>query len=160
MEVAAVTGRVDDSLFNAVEDGENPRSWPCGWRRYSVYDLDFYTDPRQGRYFSHDSRKEKNMPMAKPPDTEESSPRNIENAGKKYQLYSFMILKADQDIIQPMVSLCRKAFLRSPLKFGAPVTSHFSRARFHPILKPIARTWARTMALLWALRCKRLEAAG
>jgi len=29
----------------------------------------------------------------------------------------------------------QKAFLRSPLKFGAPVTSHFSRARFHPILK-------------------------
>jgi murein DD-endopeptidase MepM/ murein hydrolase activator NlpD len=29
----------------------------------------------------------------------------------------------------------QKAFLRSPLKFGAPVTSHFSRSRFHPILK-------------------------
>ena len=29
----------------------------------------------------------------------------------------------------------QKAFLRSPLKFGAPVTSHFSKARFHPILK-------------------------
>jgi murein DD-endopeptidase MepM/ murein hydrolase activator NlpD len=29
----------------------------------------------------------------------------------------------------------QKAFLRSPLKFGAPVTSHFSNARFHPILK-------------------------
>jgi len=29
----------------------------------------------------------------------------------------------------------QKAFLRSPLKFGAPVTSHFSKSRFHPILK-------------------------
>ena len=29
----------------------------------------------------------------------------------------------------------QKAFLKSPLKFGAPVTSHFSKARFHPILK-------------------------
>ena len=29
----------------------------------------------------------------------------------------------------------QKAFLRSPLKFGAPVTSHFSQSRFHPILK-------------------------
>ena len=29
----------------------------------------------------------------------------------------------------------KKAFLRSPLKFRAPVTSHFSGRRFHPILK-------------------------
>src|SRR5260370_8563030 len=29
----------------------------------------------------------------------------------------------------------QKAFLRSPLKCGAPVTSHFSNSRFHPILK-------------------------
>jgi murein DD-endopeptidase MepM/ murein hydrolase activator NlpD len=29
----------------------------------------------------------------------------------------------------------KKAFLHSPLKFAAPVTSHFSMHRFHPILK-------------------------
>jgi len=29
----------------------------------------------------------------------------------------------------------KKAFLHSPLKFAAPITSHFSAARFHPILK-------------------------
>jgi murein DD-endopeptidase MepM/ murein hydrolase activator NlpD len=29
----------------------------------------------------------------------------------------------------------QKAFLRSPLKFAAPITSHFSQSRFHPILK-------------------------
>ena len=29
----------------------------------------------------------------------------------------------------------KKAFLHSPLKFAAPITSHFSAHRFHPILK-------------------------
>ena len=29
----------------------------------------------------------------------------------------------------------QKAFLRSPLKFAAPITSRFSLSRFHPILK-------------------------
>jgi murein DD-endopeptidase MepM/ murein hydrolase activator NlpD len=29
----------------------------------------------------------------------------------------------------------KKAFLHSPLKFAAPITSHFSEHRFHPILK-------------------------
>jgi len=29
----------------------------------------------------------------------------------------------------------KKAFLHSPLKFAAPITSHFSESRYHPILK-------------------------
>src|SRR5437879_10629335 len=43
LEVAAVTGRVDDSLFNAVEDtGESPE---LAMRLAQIfgYDLDFYT---------------------------------------------------------------------------------------------------------------------
>ena len=50
-EIVAVTGRVDDSLFNAVEDaGESPE---LALRLAQIfgYDLDFSTDPRQGDAF-------------------------------------------------------------------------------------------------------------
>ncbi len=83
-EIVAVTGRVDDSLFNAVEDaGESAELAP----------------------------------------------------GKKYQALLFQDPAGRAGYYAADGKSLQKAFLRSPLKFGAPVTSHFSRSRFHPILK-------------------------
>ena len=58
-----------------------------------------------------------------------------ENAGKKYQALLFHDPAARPVYYAADGKSLQKAFLRSPLKFGAPVTSHFSRSRFHPILK-------------------------
>jgi len=50
-EVAAVTGRVDDSLFNAVEDAGESAELAMRLAQIFGYDLDFYTDPRKGDTF-------------------------------------------------------------------------------------------------------------
>jgi len=51
MEVAAITGRVDDSLFNAVEDAGESAELAMRLAQIFGYDLDFYTDPRKGDTF-------------------------------------------------------------------------------------------------------------
>src|SRR5260370_12498229 len=51
MEVAVVTGRVDDSLFNAVEDAGESAELAMRLAQIFGYDLDFYTDPRQSDTF-------------------------------------------------------------------------------------------------------------
>jgi murein DD-endopeptidase MepM/ murein hydrolase activator NlpD len=58
-----------------------------------------------------------------------------DNGGKKYQALLFHDDLGHAAYYAANGKSLQKAFLRSPLKFAAPVTSHFSTARFHPILK-------------------------
>jgi len=133
-EIVAVTGRVDDSLFNAVEDaGESPE---LALRMAQIfgYDLDFSTDPRPGDTFRAVLEKRRYL------DGQTAGYGKIfaaeyENAGKKYQALLFHDTAGRPGYYAADGKSLEKAFLRSPLKFGAPVTSHFSRLRFHPILK-------------------------
>ena len=133
-EILAMTGRVDDSLFNAVEDaGESPE---LALRLAQIfgYDLDFSTDPRQGDTFRIVLEKRKYL------DGQTAGYGKIfaaeyENAGKKYQALLFHDPAGRPGYYAADGKSLEKAFLRSPLKFGAPITSHFSRSRFHPILK-------------------------
>jgi murein DD-endopeptidase MepM/ murein hydrolase activator NlpD len=133
-EVVAVSGQVDDSLFNAVEDaGESPE---LAMRLAQIfgYDLDFYTDPRKGDTFRVVLEKKRyaNGQMA---GYGKIFAAEYENAGKKYQALLFHDPVGQPGYYTADGKSLQKAFLRSPLKYGAPITSHFSRARFHPILK-------------------------
>lgn len=133
-EVVAVTGLVDDSLFNAVEDaGESPE---LALRLAQIfgYDLDFYTDPRQGDSFRILLEKKKYM-NGETAGYGRIFAAEYENAGRKYQALLFHDPAGRPGYYAADGKSLQKAFLRSPLKFGAPVTSHFSRSRFHPILK-------------------------
>src|SRR5260370_8181727 len=98
------------------------------------YDLDFYTDPRQGDTFRMvlEKRKYANGETA---GYGRILAAEYENAGKKYQALLFHDPAGRPGYYAADGKSLQKAFLRSPLKFGAPVTSHFNRARFHPILK-------------------------
>jgi murein DD-endopeptidase MepM/ murein hydrolase activator NlpD len=133
-EVAAVTGRVDDSLFNAVEDTGESAELAMRLAQIFGYDLDFYTDPRKGDTFRIVLEKKKyaNGQLA---GYGRILAAEYENAGKKYQALLFHDPEGRPGYYSADGKSLQKAFLRSPLKFGAPVTSHFSRARFHPILK-------------------------
>jgi murein DD-endopeptidase MepM/ murein hydrolase activator NlpD len=133
-EVTAVTGRVDDSLFNAVEDAGESAELAMRLAQIFGYDLDFYTDPRKGDTFSIilEKRKYANGQTA---GYGRILAAEYENAGKKYQALFFHDPTGRPAYYSADGKSLQKAFLRSPLKFGAPVTSHFSRARFHPILK-------------------------
>jgi murein DD-endopeptidase MepM/ murein hydrolase activator NlpD len=134
VEVDAVSGRLEDSLFNAVEEAGESADVAMRLAQIFGYDLDFYTDPRKGDTFRVVLEKKKyaNGELA---GYGRILVAEYDNGGKKYQALLF-----HDDLGHPAYYTAegkslQKAFLRSPLKFAAPVTSHFSKARFHPILK-------------------------
>lgn len=134
LEVAVVHGELHDSLFNAVEKaGESPEV-ALRLAQIFAYDLDFYTDPRKGDSFRIVIEKKKYRTG------ETASYGSIlaaeyDNGGKKYQALLFHDDQGHAAYYAADGKSLQKSFLRSPLKFAAPVTSHFSKARFHPILK-------------------------
>jgi len=134
MEIAAVVGQVDDSLFNAVEDAGESAELAMRLAQIFGYDLDFYTDPRKGDTFRIVLEKKK-YANGQTAGYGKILAAEYENAGKKYQALLFHDPTGRPGYYSADGKSLQKAFLRSPLKFGAPVTSHFSRARFHPILK-------------------------
>jgi murein DD-endopeptidase MepM/ murein hydrolase activator NlpD len=133
-EIAAVVGHVDDSLFNAVEDAGESAELAMRLAQIFGYDVDFYTDPRKGDTFRIILEKKK-YANGKTAGYGRILAAEYENAGKKYQALLFHDPTGRPGYYSSDGKSLQKAFLRSPLKFGAAVTSHFSRARFHPILK-------------------------
>ena len=133
-ETVAVSGHVDDSLFNAVEDTGESAELALRLAQIFGYDLDFYTDPRQGDAFRIVLEKKKYL-NGQTAGYGRIFAAEYENAGKKYQALLFHDPAGRPGYYAANGKSLQKAFLRSPLKFGAPVTSHFSRSRFHPILK-------------------------
>jgi murein DD-endopeptidase MepM/ murein hydrolase activator NlpD len=134
LEIAAVSGRVDDSLFNAVEEAGESADLAMRLAQIFGYDLDFYTDPRKGDTFRLILEKKK-YANGQTAGYGRILAAEYENAGKRYQALLFHDPAGQPGYYSADGKSLQKAFLRSPLKFGAPVTSHFSRARFHPILK-------------------------
>ena len=135
-EVVAVSGQLDDSLFNAVEQaGESPE---LAMRLAQIfgYDLDFYTDPRKGDTFRILLEKKK-YANGQTAAYGRIFAAEYDNSGKKYSALLFHDEFDRPGYYDADGKSLQKAFLRSPLKFGAPVTSHFSKARFHPILKTV-----------------------
>lgn len=135
-EITVVSGRLQDSLFNAVEQsGESPE---VALRLAQIfgYDLDFYTDPREGDTFRILLEKKK-YATGQTAGYGKIFAAEYDNRGKKYQALLFHDEFGRAGYYSADGKSLQKAFLRSPLKFGAPITSHFSNARFHPILKTI-----------------------
>jgi murein DD-endopeptidase MepM/ murein hydrolase activator NlpD len=134
LEVSVVSGELDDSLFNAVEEaGESPE---VAMRLAQIfgYDLDFYTDPRKGDTFRIVIEKKK-YSNGQTAGYGRILAAEFDNGGKKYQALLFHDDQSQLAYYSADGKSLQKAFLRSPLKFAAPITSHFSKARFHPILK-------------------------
>ena len=134
IEVAAVTARVEDSLFNAVEEAGESAELAMHLAQIFSYDLDFYTDPRKGDKLCIvlEKKKYSNGQFA---GYGKILAAEYDNGGKKYQALLFHDPAGQPGYYAADGKSLQKAFLRSPLKFGAPVTSHFSGSRFHPILK-------------------------
>ena len=133
-EVVAVSGTLDDSLFNAVEDAGETAELTMRLSQIFGYDLDFYTDPRKGDTFRVVLEKKK-YANGQTASYGRIFVAEYDNGGRKYQALLFHDPAGQLGYYTAEGRSLQKAFLRSPLKFGAAVTSHFSRARFHPILK-------------------------
>ena len=133
-EVAVVSGRLEDSLFNAVEDAGESAEIAMRMAQIFAYDLDFYTDPRRGDTFRLVVEKKK-YDHGETAGYGRILAAEYVNGARKYQALLFHDPSGRPAYYTADGKSLQKAFLRSPLKFGAPVTSHFSKARFHPILK-------------------------
>ena len=135
-ETAVITGQIEDSLFNAVEDaGESPEI-ALRLAQIFSYDLDFYTDPRRGDTFRVVLEKKK-YERGETAGYGRIFAAECVSGSRKYQALLFHDPDGRPAYYTADGKSLQKAFLRSPLKFGAPVTSHFSKARFHPILKTV-----------------------
>jgi murein DD-endopeptidase MepM/ murein hydrolase activator NlpD len=134
LEVSVVSGQLDDSLFNAVEDAGESAEVAMRLAQIFGYDLDFYTDPRKGDTFRIVLEKKK-YTNGETAGYGRILAAEYDNGGKKYQALLFHDDQGHAAYYTADGKSLQKAFLRSPLKFAAPVTSHFSKARFHPILK-------------------------
>ncbi|MFB3923908.1 MAG: peptidoglycan DD-metalloendopeptidase family protein [Terriglobia bacterium] len=133
IDVAGVAGTVHDSLFQAVSDaGEGD------WLTLEIadifgWDVDFSTDTQPGDTF--EVVVEKKMLNGERWGYGRVLAAQYENAGVLHQAVLFRDPSGRPAYYAPSGKSLQKAFLRSPLKFGAPVTSGFSNHRFHPILK-------------------------
>lgn len=131
--VAGVAGTVRDSLFQAVGDqGESD------WLTLEIadifgWDIDFSTDTQPGDTFQ--VVVEKKMLGSERWGYGRVLAAQYQNEGRLHQAVLFRDPSGKPAYYAPGGKSLQKAFLRSPLKFGAAVTSRFSHSRFHPILK-------------------------
>jgi murein DD-endopeptidase MepM/ murein hydrolase activator NlpD len=132
-ETRVVQGEVSSSLFEAViEAGEHPE---LAVRLADIFawDLDFYTDPRPGDTFR--LVFEKTSYSDGSPSYGKIFAAQYINAGHPYEAVLFHDSAGRAAYYSADGKSLQKAFLRSPLKFAARVSSHYSRHRFHPVLK-------------------------
>jgi murein DD-endopeptidase MepM/ murein hydrolase activator NlpD len=134
IEVSAVTGQINDSLFKAVaQAGESPEL-AMRLAQIFAYDLDFYTDTRKGDTFRMVLEKKK-YADGKTAGYGKILAAEYDNKDKKYQALLFHDDTGHPGYYSADGKSLQRAFLHSPLKFSATVTSHFSKSRYHPILK-------------------------
>ena len=134
MKVSGVTGEVHGSLFEAVLDAKEKPDLAMRLADIFGWDLDFYTDTRPGDTFRVVVEK-KIFANGEPASYGRILAAEYDNAGRVYRAVLFHDPTGVPAYYTPDGKSMKKAFLHSPLKFAAPITSHFSLHRFHPILK-------------------------
>ena len=133
-KTVGVTGAIHGSLFEGiVEAGEHP---DLAMRMAEIFgwDLDFYTDPRPGDTFRI-VVEEKRLSNGEFGGYGRILAAEYVNGGHPYRAVLFHDPAGNPAYYTPEGKSMKKAFLHSPLKFAAPITSHFSTHRYHPILK-------------------------
>lgn len=133
-EIATIGGMLHDSLFDAVTDGGGSAELAVRLAQIFGWDLDFYTDPREGDTFRVVVEK-KQYQNGRMSGYARILAAEYDNDGHPYRALLFHDSAGRPGYYAPDGTSLQKAFLRSPLKFAAPITSRFSRHRFHPILK-------------------------
>jgi murein DD-endopeptidase MepM/ murein hydrolase activator NlpD len=133
-DTVGVSGEIRGSLFEAVIDaGEKPE---LAMRLAEIFgwDLDFYTDARPGDTFRVVVEK-KQLSNGETAGYGRILAAEYNNQQHPYRAVLFHEASGNPAYFTPEGKSLKKAFLHSPLKFSAPITSHFSTHRYHPILK-------------------------
>ena len=133
-KIEAIAGSLDGSLFESITSlGETPEL-AIRLAEIFAYDLDFYTDPRPGDVFRIVLEK-REYGKGQPASYGRILMAEYNNAGHLYRAVLFHDTNGQPAYYSDDGKSLQKAFLRSPLKFAARISSHFSRSRFHPVLK-------------------------
>jgi len=133
-DTVGVGGQIDDSLFAAVTDAGEKPELAMRLANIFAFDLDFYTDPRPGDTFRVVVEK-KTLKSGELVSYGRILAAEYNNGGRSYRAVLFGDASRNEAYFTPEGKSMKKAFLHSPLKFAAPITSHFSYHRYHPILK-------------------------
>jgi murein DD-endopeptidase MepM/ murein hydrolase activator NlpD len=132
-EIVGLRGELKTSLFDSIlEMGETPEL-AVRLAEIFAWDLDFYSDPQPGDTFRIVVEK-KQYESGAAPIYGRILMAEYNNAGRLYTAVLFRDRFGKPAYYSADGKSLQKAFLRSPLKFEARISSHFSRSRFHPIL--------------------------
>lgn len=131
--VAHLSGAVHSSLFNAVEDQGEQDQLALNFADIFAWDFDFNSDTQDGDHF--EVIVEKKFLNGQFAAYGKILAAEYDSGKHSYQAVLFRDPSGGPAYYAPDGKAVKKAFLRSPLRFAAPITSHFSYHRFHPILK-------------------------
>ncbi len=133
-DVVVVQGTIHSSLFESViETGEHPEL-AVRLAEIFAFDLDFYTDPKPGDTFRLVFEKH-TVPGDDTPTYGKIFAAEYINGGHVYDAVQFHDSGGRLAYYTSDGKSLQKAFLKSPLKFAARVSSHYSMHRFHPVMK-------------------------
>jgi murein DD-endopeptidase MepM/ murein hydrolase activator NlpD len=131
---SAVSGKVGSSLFDGIiAAGEKPEL-AVRLAEIFAWDIDFNTDTQPGDEFRLVLEK-KTYADGSEPTYGRILAAEYDNAGHPYRAVLFHDPDGHPAYYSADGKSLQKAFLRSPLRFAARVSSHFSLHRYHPILK-------------------------
>lgn len=127
------SGVINSSLFAATDNAGIPNNIAMQLTEIFASGIDFYRDLRQGDRFTvvYETFSNDNGKRAK---TGRVLAVEFINKGKSHQAIYFKASNGADGYYTPEGESLRKAFLLSPLTFSR-VSSGFTNARFHPILK-------------------------
>ncbi len=132
--VVMKSGEIRSSLFGATDAAGVPDAISTQMAEVFSSDIDFHLDIRKGDRFS--VVYEMLYHNGEPVKAGRVLATQFINQGKTYQAVYFKDREGREGYYTPEGNNLRKAFLRSPLEFSR-ITSGFTNARFHPVLK----TW-------------------
>ena len=133
LDVTGVGGIVHSSLFEAVEDAGEQDQLALNIADIFGWDIDFNTDTQGGDKF--EILVEKKTLNGKFAGYGRILAAEYDNSGHRFQALLFHEPSGESVYYTPSGKALKKAFLKSPLRFAAPITSRFSYHRYHPILK-------------------------
>jgi murein DD-endopeptidase MepM/ murein hydrolase activator NlpD len=131
-EIVQRTATIRHSLFGAADDAGIPDGIAVQLADIFGGDIDFHRDLRKGDTFS--VIYETSSHLGKEIGIQRILAAEFINNGKTYRAYWYQPAHTSGGYYTEDGRSVRKAFLRSPLEFSR-ITSGFSSARYHPVLK-------------------------
>jgi murein DD-endopeptidase MepM/ murein hydrolase activator NlpD len=134
IRVVPVCSTLEGSLFESIEKTGERAELAIQIAEIFAWDLDFYSDPREGDEFCIVLEK-KEYENGQPPSYGRILAAKYINDGTAYDAFLFPDEKGKARFYSRDGRSLQASFLRSPMKFEARVSSRFSHRRFHPVLR-------------------------